>query len=266
MFLTFISRFFIVLVCLIVLAILVALYFKKEGDAQFAKYDAYTNAVLSDYEELKPFEIKPEFKSLHPGKFPFMKLFKLVVTSEEGSRLKRVNTIDATMLLFMRMYTFLIRPDYKYNLPVLSVDFIFIGKKRVFVMEIIDPAKIEDQNKQKYYDIMKSRIPDIEGLEKGPERDWYKDYVTDFSIHAKADNSKDDLMFDIYKTYLKAYLDMAKNAEELKPEMREKVKQGLEEYVTTLLSKGGPAVEVFEKMLGKEGQEEYVRTVMFGLE
>jgi hypothetical protein len=48
--------------------------------------------------------------------------------------------------------------------------------------------------------------------------------------------------------------------------MSEKVKQGLEEYVTTLLSKGGPAVEVFEKMLGKEGQEEYVRTVMFGLE
>jgi len=65
---------------------------------------------------------------------------------------------------------------------------------------------------------------------------------------------------------LKAYLDMAKNAEELTPEMSEKVKHGLEEYVTTLLSKGGPAVEVFEKMLGKEGQEEYVRTVMFGLE
>ena len=47
--------------------------------------------------------------------------------------------------------------------------------------------------------------------------------------------------------------------------MSEKMKQGLNDYVTTLLSKGGPAVEVFEKMLGKDGQEEYVRTVMFGL-
>ena len=113
---------------------------------------------------------------------------------------------------------------------------------------------------------MRKRLPEIADLEKGPERDWYKDYVTDFSIHAKADNSKDDLMFDIYKTYLNAYLEMAKHAEELTPEMSAKVKQGLEEYVSTLLSKGGPAVEVFEKMLGKEGQEEYVRTVMFGLE
>ncbi len=266
MFLSFIKWLIIAVVCFVVLAMIVALYLKKEGDREFAKYDAYTKEVLAGYEKLIPFEVKPEFKTLHPGKFPFMKLFKLLVTSEEGSRLKRVNSIDATMLLFMRMYTFLIRPDYKYNLPVLSVDFIFIGKKRVFVLEIIDPAKIEDENKKKYYEIMRSRIPDVEGLEKGPERDWYKDYVTDFSIHAKADNSKDDLMFDIYKTYLKAYLDMAMNAEELTPEMSEKVKQGLEEYVTTLLSKGGPAVEVFEKMLGKEGQEEYVRTVMFGLE
>ncbi len=266
MLLTFLKGLFIAAICLVVLVVLVALYLKQEGDREFAKYDAYTKEVLAGYENLKPFEVKPEFKKLHPGKIPFMKLFKFVVTSEEGSRLKRVNSIDATMLLFMRMYTFLIRPDYKYNLPVLSVDFIFIGKKRVFIVEIIDPVKIEDENKNKYYEIMRKRIPEIDGLDKGPERDWYKDYVTDFSIHAKADNSKDDLMFDIYKTYLKAYLDMAKNAEELTPEMSEKVKQGLEAYVTTLLSKGGPAVEVFEKMLGKEGQEEYIRTVMFGLE
>lgn len=266
MFLTFIKGFIIAIVALVVIVVLVALYLKKEGDREFAKYDAYTKEVLAGYENLKPFEVKPEYKKLHPGKFPFMKLFKLGVTSEEGSRLKRVNSIDATMMLFMRMYTFLIRPDYKYNLPVLSVDFIFIGKKRVFVMEIIDPAKIEDENKNKYYAIMRKRLPEIADLEKGPERDWYKDYVTDFSIHAKADNSKDDLMFDIYKTYLNAYLEMAKHAQELTPEMSAKVKQGLEEYVSTLLSKGGPAVEVFEKMLGKEGQEEYVRTVMFGLE
>ncbi len=76
MFLTFLKGFFIALVCLVVLAVLVALYFKKEGDREFAKYDAYTKEVLADYENLKPFEVKPEFKKLHPGKFPFMKLFK----------------------------------------------------------------------------------------------------------------------------------------------------------------------------------------------
>ena len=86
MILTLIKGLIIAVVCLVVLAVLVALYFKKEGDREFAKYDAYTKELLASYENLKPFEVKPEFKKLHPGKFPFMKLFKLVVTSEEGSR------------------------------------------------------------------------------------------------------------------------------------------------------------------------------------
>lgn len=265
MFMTIIKWLGIALAVIVVLIAAVAMYLKQEGDRMYAKYDQYTREVLAQYEDLKPHAVKPEYVKVHPGKFPFLKLFKMVMDSREGERLKRVNTIDATMMLFMRMYTFLIRPDYGYNLPLLSVDFIFIGKKRVFVIEVIDPAKIADENKEKYYGVMRKKLPAVAGLEKGPERDWYKDFLSDVSIHAKGDNSHDDLMFEIYKTYLIAYLEMAKNAEPLSPEMSEKMKQGLNDYVTTLLSKGGPAVEVFEKMLGKEGQEEYVRTVMFGL-
>ena len=44
------------------------------------------------------------------------------------------------------------------------------------------------------------------------------------------------------------------------------MKEGLEKYVSTLLSQGGPAVDVFKKILGADGQKEYVRTVMFGLD
>ena len=66
MFLTLIKGLVIVVVCLVVLAMLVALYLKKEGDREFAKYDAYTKEVLAGYENLIPFEVKPEFKKLHP--------------------------------------------------------------------------------------------------------------------------------------------------------------------------------------------------------
>jgi hypothetical protein len=74
------------------------------------------------------------------------------------------------------------------------------------------------------------------------------------------------MLFDIYRTFLSAYLDMVKNAQPLTPESSAQVKAGFEKYVDTLLSKGGPAVDVFKKILGPEGQQEYVRTVMFGLE
>jgi len=167
----------------------------------------------------------------------------------------------------MKIFSLMFSPDSRYNLPVLSVDFIFTPfGGRVYVMEIIDPAKIADENKNIYYGKMKSRLPEVAQFESMGQRDWFKDFVTDFSIHKKTDRKNDDLLFDIYKTYLNAYIDMAKNAKPLTPENSKKLKQGLETYVSTLLSKGGPAVDVFKQILGPEGQQEYVRSVMFGID
>ena len=113
---------------------------------------------------------------------------------------------------------------------------------------------------------MKAAAEQVAGFEQTGVRDWYKDFIEDCSIHIKADRTNDEMLFDVYRTFLTAYLDMAKNALPLTPENSGKVKAGIERYVDTLLSKGGPAVDVFKKILGPEGQQEYVRTVMFGLE
>lgn len=258
---TAITIIILVLVCIVVFFVAST---RKKADRMYHKYASYTDEVLSKRYDLKTFPVKPEYQKLHPWKF--LKLFKIQVNSMSGDRMARVNSLDATMFLFMKMFTLMIRPDYKYNLPVLSVDFIFIGKKRVYVIEVIDPAKIDDENKSAHYEKMKACMPKVEGFEEGPVRDWYKEFITDFSIHIKATQDDDDLLFDIYKIYLEAYLDMTDNAQALAPEMSEKIKAGLEKYVDTLLREGGPAVEVFKKMLGEEGQREYVRTVMFGLD
>ncbi len=253
---------------LIIVVVLIAAPFiikaRSEGDKLYRQYADYTKEVLSQKAQLAPFAVKPEFQTLHPAKF--LKMFKIAVSSQQGDRLARVNSLDATMFMFMKMFTLMIRPAYNYNLPMMSVDFIFIGGKRVYVIEIIDPAKIDDANKTKYYDVMRTWMPEVATFKQSATRDWYKDFLADCSIHIEGDRSKDDVLFEIYKTYLNAYLDMAANAEPLSADKSAQVKTGIETYVETLLSKGGPAVEVFEKMLGPEGQREYVRTVMFGLD
>jgi hypothetical protein len=268
MFLQIVKYFFLILIGLIVLIVLVASPFiikaRNEGERLFEKYESYTENVLADNFQLKQYPVKAEFQKLHPWKF--LKMFKIIVNSRQGDRTARVNSLDATMFVFMKMFTLLIRPDYNYNLPMLSVDFIFIGGKRVFIIELIDPAQIEDANKKIYYAKMRKWMPEVAKFEQSDISEWWKAYLTDFSIHIKSDRTKDDLLFDIYKAYLEAYVDMTKNAEKLSPDMSAKVKGGIEQYVSTLLAKGGPAVNVFEQMLGPEGQQEYVRTVMFGVD
>jgi len=269
MILKLLKYFFFAIAGLIILAVLVAtplmMRARSEGERMHKKYDSYTQEVLAQNFQLQQHSVKPEFQTIHPWKA--LKLFKIAVHSQRGERLARVNSLDATMGLFMKMYTLLLRPNYNYNLPMLSVDFIFIGGRRIYVIEVIDPARIQDENIITHYAQMRARMPDVERFEEMEvNMEWCKDIVTDFSIHIKADREDDDLLFDIYKTYLSAYLSMAKKAAPLTPELSRQVQEGIEGYVSSLLAKGGPAVNVFNTLLGPEKQQEYVRTVMFGLD
>jgi hypothetical protein len=151
----------------------------------------------------------------------------------------------------MKLHTFFFRPDPAYNLPMLSIDVIFIGAKRIFVIEIIDPAKISDKILPVHYERMRSLKPSPEKLWDMPVTRWYKDVVMDFSIHAKSDSSSDELLFETYKKYLDAYFAMVKDAEPISPEQNREVSRATEWYVDTLISKGGPAVDMLARLMGK---------------
>jgi len=238
---------------------------RKEGAQMYEKYSSYARKVLAEKVSLRSFPVKPEYQVIHPWKA--LKLFKFTIDSNEADRFKRLNILDASMMLCMRMFTCFILPDYGYNLPMLSVDIIFIGKKRVFVIEVIDPAHIEDDNIRAYYDKMREGAKKAEVLEYAAvDMEWCKHIVTDFSVHSKSDRSKDEVMFEIFKIFFNAYVDMAENATPLTPEQSKIVQEGMEGYVNALLEKGGPAVNVFKFLLGPDRQQEYVRTVMFGVD
>ncbi|MCP4713477.1 MAG: hypothetical protein GY868_00050 [Deltaproteobacteria bacterium] len=239
--------------------------YRSEGDRLYARYAAYTQRVLDKRLALQPYPVKEQYRIIHPWKA--LKLIRIAIDSNEGERFRRLNILDATMFFSIRMFTLFILPDYRYNLPMLSVDIIFIGGKRIFIIEVIDPAGIEDENLAVNYEKLRAWKPEVDRLEHAEiDMEWCKDIVTDFSIHSKADRSKDDLLFDIYKSFLNTYLDMTDNARELNAEDSLKVQQGMEGYVGALLAKGGPAVDVFKVLLGKKKQHEYVRAVMFGVD
>lgn len=227
------------------------------------QYDAYAREVLSQRFHLKICPVKEEYRTLKPLKA--LGLFKVAGTLLRGDRFDWVNLSNSTMGVFMKLHTFFFRPDPAYNLPMLSIDVIFMGAKRIFVIEIIDPAKIPDETLSAHYEHMRSLKPSFEKLEDMPVTRWYKDVVMDFSIHAKSNSNSDELLFETYKKYLDAYFDMVKDAGPVSAEQSNEVSRSTEWYVETLISKGGPAVDMLARLMGKEKMREYSRTVMFGL-
>ena len=238
--------------------------FRLDANQQYNKYYDYSIQTLLAYGPLVPFDVKPDYQTLHPAKM--LKLFKIELSSYTADRLARVNTVDATMFLFAKMFTLTIRPDYAFNLPMLSVDFICMGPKRVFVIEVIDPAKIDDDNKRLYYERMRVWQDTVENYEQSSVSEWSKAFITDFSIHITAEPGKDDELFEIYRTFLESYLEMAKNARPLQEDSRSMLQASMEKYVDTLLASGGPAVDFLKSFMTEEKQREYVRTAMFGLD
>jgi hypothetical protein len=257
-----VRRVLVLLVSLLIVAVTaIAISTRLEGEAQLARYAEISEAALAGL-PLRPHPVSAQYQRVRS--FPLM---DISVISRSGERLARVNSLDATMLLCMKMYTLMIRPDEAYNLPVLSVDFIFLPfGKRVYVIEVIDPARIGDANKQRHYARMRAIQAGLADLPTSGTRDWYRDYLTDFSIHSRAGRADDARLQASYQAWLAAYLAMLQDAQPVPDATRQALRAGTERYVSTLLAEGGPAVDVFRRILGPEGQRDYVRSVMFGLD
>lgn len=228
------------------------------------RYDRYARELLKNRFQLNPCPVKEEYRVLKP--FKAFGLFKVAGTMLKGDRFAWINLSNSTIGLFMKMHTFFFRPEPAYNLPMLSIDVIFMGNKRVFVIEVIDPAKIPDPILSDHYDRFRRLKPAGDLLADMPVTRWYRDVVTDFSIHAKSDSSRDDLLFETYQKYLDAYFDMVKAAVAVSDQHSRQIETAVEGYVDTLISQGGPAVDMLARLMGKEKMREYSRTVMFGLD
>jgi hypothetical protein len=256
----FLLLIFVVIVCFVIWFLRIAC---KSRQAH-KRYDCYARKMLDQQFQLMPSPVKEEYRILKP--FKALGFFKVAGTLLKGDKFAWVNLSNSTMGVFMKLHTFFFRPDPAYNLPMLSIDVIFMGAKRIFVIEIIDPAKISDETLSVHYEHMRTLKPSSEKLGDMPVTRWYKDVVLDFSIHAKSDSSSDELLFETYKKYLDAYFAMVKDAELISAEQSREVSQATEWYVDTLISKGGPAVDMLGRLMGKEKMCEYSRTVMFGLD
>jgi hypothetical protein len=210
---------------------------------------------------LEPCTVRPEFQDLRPGRA--LGLLRFRADLRRGGPFRWVNHTDTTMFGCMKMHTFLFIPDQGYNLPMMSIDVIFAGSRRVFVIEIIDPARIEDTYVKQHYKSMLSRKP---SSEKMPEKEvtyWYKNILAECSIHTTLDAKDDALMLETYCAYLDAYAAMVRGARPA-PESAEKVRERQHWYVQSLIDSGGPAVDMLAKLLGQKRALAYIWSTMFG--
>jgi hypothetical protein len=238
---------------------------REEGGKMLGAFQKYTRDIFrKENVELQTVTVKPEFQVISYGK-PFT-LIRMVPSRSLAEKISTITSTDATLFGFMRMYTLFMTPKDGYNFPLFSLVVLNMGAKRFFALEIIDPARISEEHITQAYEKMKKLKEEVKDLpDTPPGNSRAKEMTMDFSIHTKADNSREQFFLDLYDDYLSTYLKMVKNAPPLTdPEQNKKVQEGVKAYVNAVLEKGGPAVNVFKFLLSPEQKREVVKTVLFG--
>jgi len=225
------------------------------------RFAARALAHLESAWSLQSCSVRPAFQDLLPGRALGLLRFRADLC--RGGPFRWVNLTDTTMFGCMKMHTLLFIPSPEYNLPMMSIDVIFAGRRRVFVIEVIDPARIEDAYLEQHYRAMLSLKPAAGVMPEAPVTYWYKDILAECSIHARLDAGCDDLMLQTYGAYLDAYAAMAREARPC-PEHAAAVRERQRWYVRSLIDNGGPAVDMLAKLMGRARADAYIWSTMFG--
>lgn len=175
-------------------------------------------------------------------------------------------SVMTTNMGFMQMVSYVITP-YKKNMPMLSMDFMYIMGNRKAYAEfydlVADPA---DPEYQSVLDNIRKFEQEYSGLEDiEAESAWYDDLRT-VAMHKAVDKDDDAKMEQMFCDAVRCYMATAKDLELLSDEERTEKLEITQEYCDNLVEKGGVSTDVFKKALGEEKAKDFFNKVFFGTE
>lgn len=184
---------------------------------------------------------------------------------EEGDRIRHVITCDHRMFGIMRDFTLGMVPDYRYNLPIFAADMMVMGPRRIMAVALVDTTGTEAAHLQQGYQRFREircRFANMLPLRNAKTTSLA---LPELSFIVVANRRQDQLLLQLFQDYLTTWLDMARAAPPLAPEMQQKVQAGVERYVDTLLEHDSLDMNFERLIFGPQKARRWVRTVGFGL-
>ena len=165
----------------------------------------------------------------------------------------------------MQMLTVTLTPS-KIDMPLLSVDYMYILGNRTAYVEIYDLHIGESQIRENTVEKLKSVDAQFLNLsDTTPSSAWY-DSIRTAGSYKKVTAKEDGTLLKMLKQYLSEYLDGAKEMELLPENKIPEKLDAMEAYTHKLISEGGISTNVFKKELGEEKTRKFFDHVLFGTE
>ena len=162
----------------------------------------------------------------------------------------------------MQVDTFTLTPYFK-NLPLLSTDYMCIGDKKMFLMEIDSLVPCQDERYTEYIRRFAENSRLTEHLQDMPLRPGWYDDIRAVVIAKQAAPDDDELIIRQFLKNLDTFIEMEKASPALDEEARHEKWKCNAEYARRLVEEGGVSTDLFVQSLGAERTKKFFDSVFF---
>ncbi len=176
----------------------------------------------------------------------------------------RYTYIDAGEMA--QVFNSVIYPDHHYDLPLLGIDFLSFGKKKILVVLDFQPLFRDRAYQEKYIEPMRAIRDKYNELAQNLEMKFYdaNQYFSKYLLFAKTDQETVvTRLFPAYQEYLQLYWQMLAAAEPLtKPESIKRIVKAQKEYDQYSADRD-PAHGLFSSYFGEEWATKFLYEFLF---
>ena len=165
-----------------------------------------------------------------------------------------------------QVFNSVIYPAHHYDIPLLGVDFLSFGKKKILIVMDFQPLFRDRDYLDKYIEPMREIRDRYNELAQNLEMKFYdaNQYFSKYLLFAKLDSETVvNSLFPAYREYLELYWQMLENAKPLtRPEDIRRIVEAQKEY-DCYSAERDPAHGLFSSYFGAEWSERFLHEFLF---
>lgn len=165
-----------------------------------------------------------------------------------------------------QVFNSVIYPNHCYDIPLLGIDLLSFGKKKILVVLDFQPLFQDEDYQEKYIEPMREVRNRYQDLAQNLEMKFYdaNQYFSKYLLFAKTDaETVEKSLFPAYKAYLDLYWEMLSEAEALtEPKDIQRIVKAQKDYDQYSADRD-PASGLFSSYFGHEWAEKFLYEFLF---
>lgn len=224
-----------------------------------------TRLVNKSIEDIiKIIKAKYSLKNIDIGEFKQLTAYGIISFNSEIYHIENLGILSilTSNLGFMQLFTLQI-VSFEKDLPLITIDIMYIFNKRVFLIEIYD-LMIDNTNSE--YKSFLQKVEDIKKNYSGfinfeIKKSWHLEFLS--GVVNKKYGTKDEQIFiDLLNQITNIFIEYSNTIKKI--ENVDKKISLVEDFGNKLVDKGGISTDMFKRLFGVEKTRKYLGNVLFG--